>query len=102
MLEERGHKFVRYADNCNIYVKSSRTAERVMESCTKFLKGKLKVNSKESMTGRPHRAQASGIEPLSATRKEQGYGYMKSHLHGRKTSLKPSSVGNEAGVWKGY
>jgi group II intron reverse transcriptase/maturase len=39
MLEERGHKFVRYADDCNIYVKSSRAAERVMEGCTKFLEG---------------------------------------------------------------
>ena len=35
MLESRGHKFVRYADDCNIYVKSRRAAERVMESCTK-------------------------------------------------------------------
>jgi group II intron reverse transcriptase/maturase len=52
MLEERGHKFVRYADDCNIYVKSSRAAERVMESCTKFLEGKLKlkVNRKKSAT----------------------------------------------------
>jgi group II intron reverse transcriptase/maturase len=51
MREERGHKFVRYADDCNIYVKSSRAAERVMESCTKFLEGKLKlkVNRKKSM-----------------------------------------------------
>ena len=36
-LESRGHKFVRYADDANIYVKSRRAAERVMESCTQFL-----------------------------------------------------------------
>jgi len=55
MLEDRGHKFVRYADDCNIYVKSSRAAERVMESCTKFLEGKLrlKVNQEKSQTGSP-------------------------------------------------
>ena len=55
MLEERGHKFVRYADDCNIYVKSPRAAERVMESCIKFLEGKLKlkVNRKKSTTGSP-------------------------------------------------
>lgn len=36
MLESRGHKFVRYADDCNIYVKSRRAAERVMTNCVKF------------------------------------------------------------------
>ena len=55
MLEERGHKFVRYADDCNIYVKSPRAAQRVMEGCVKFLEGKLKlkVNLKKSATGSP-------------------------------------------------
>ena len=43
MLENRSHKFVRYADDCNIYVKSIRAAERVMESSTKYLEGKLKL-----------------------------------------------------------
>jgi len=54
MLEERGHKFVRYADDCNIYVKSQRATERVMESCIKFLETKLKlrVNRKKSKTGK--------------------------------------------------
>ncbi|MCL2688733.1 MAG: hypothetical protein FWE57_02645 [Chitinispirillia bacterium] len=43
------------ADDCNIYVKSARAAERVMESCTKFLEGKLrlKVNCGKSSTGSP-------------------------------------------------
>jgi hypothetical protein len=36
-LEMRGHKFVRYADDCNIYVRSRRVAERVMESIQSFL-----------------------------------------------------------------
>ncbi|MDR1587668.1 MAG: group II intron reverse transcriptase/maturase, partial [Treponema sp.] len=55
MLEERGHKFVRYADDCNIYVKSRRAAERVMEGCVRFLEGKLKlkVNRKKSAVGSP-------------------------------------------------
>ena len=53
MPESRGHKFVRYADDCNIYVKSRRAAERVMANCTKFLEGKLKlkVNRKKSQVG---------------------------------------------------
>jgi group II intron reverse transcriptase/maturase len=55
MLESRGHRFVRYADDCNIYVRSRRAAERVMESCTKFLEGKLRlqVNREKSQVGSP-------------------------------------------------
>jgi len=63
MLEERGHKFVRYADDCNIYVKSPRAAERVLSSCTKYLEGKLKlkVNSKKSSTGSPTKSKFLGF-----------------------------------------
>src|ERR1700674_269084 len=42
-LERRGHSFVRYADDCNIYVRSHRAGERVMASTTKFLVEKLKL-----------------------------------------------------------
>jgi RNA-directed DNA polymerase len=53
-LEKRGHKFVRYADDCNIYVKTQRAGERVMESVKAFLekKLKLKVNPKKSKVDR--------------------------------------------------
>jgi len=63
MLEERGHKFVRYADDCNIYVKSPRAAERVMAGCIKFLEGKLKlkVNQKKSTTGSPVKLKFLGF-----------------------------------------
>jgi len=63
MLEERGHKFVRYADDCNIYVKSLRAAGRVMEGCIKFLEGKLKlkVNRKKSTTGSPTKLKFLGF-----------------------------------------
>ena len=63
MLEERGHKFVRYADDCNIYVKSLRAAGRVMEGCIKFLEGKLrlKVNRKKSATGSPTKMKFLGF-----------------------------------------
>ncbi|WP_205842265.1 reverse transcriptase domain-containing protein [Natranaerobius trueperi] len=55
LLEGKGHKFVRYADDCVIYVKSKRATERVMISCTKYLeeKLKLKVNREKSNTGSP-------------------------------------------------
>jgi RNA-directed DNA polymerase len=54
-LERRGHCFVRYADDCNIYVKSKRSGERVMASITKYLltKLKLKVNDSKSAVDRP-------------------------------------------------
>ena len=44
-LEERGHKFVRYADDCNIYVKTKRAGERAMATITTFIEGKLKSES---------------------------------------------------------
>jgi len=54
-LERRGHKFCRYADDCNIYVQSRRAGERVLTSITSYLKRqlKLKVNRDKSAVGRP-------------------------------------------------
>ncbi len=45
-LEQRGLRFVRYADDCNIYVRSRRAGERVMQSITRFLTDKLKLKVK--------------------------------------------------------
>jgi RNA-directed DNA polymerase len=42
-LEGRGHKFVRYADDCNIFVRSQAAGERVMQSISNFIEGKLKL-----------------------------------------------------------
>lgn len=52
-LERRGHRFCRYADDCNIYVKSEAAGQRVMASVTEFLeqKLKLKVNRQKSAVG---------------------------------------------------
>lgn len=47
-LERRGHKFCRYADDCNIYVQSLRAGERVMSSLTKFLDKRLRLKINES------------------------------------------------------
>jgi RNA-directed DNA polymerase len=54
-LGKRGHRFCRYADDCNIYVGSRRGGERVMDSITRFLEGdmKLKVNREKSAVARP-------------------------------------------------
>jgi len=61
-LTKRGSRFVRYADDCNIYVKSKRAAERVMKSITKFIEGdlKLKVNTDKSKVDRPWRCKFLG------------------------------------------
>jgi RNA-directed DNA polymerase len=62
-LERRGHKFVRYADDCNIYVKTQRAGERVMERVKTFLekKLKLKVNPKKSKVDRAERVKFLGF-----------------------------------------
>jgi group II intron reverse transcriptase/maturase len=54
-LERRGHRFCRYADDCNIYVKSERAGQRVRQSITAFLEQrlKLKVNASKSAVARP-------------------------------------------------
>ena len=54
-LEKRGHKFCRYADDCNIYVGSKAAGERVLERVTRFLGKKLRltVNAAKSAVGRP-------------------------------------------------
>ncbi len=63
LLESRGHKFVRYADDCNIYVKTERAAKRVMASSVRYLEGKLKlkVNHKKSKVGSPMREKFLGF-----------------------------------------
>ena len=62
-LENRGHKFCRYADDCNIYVKSKRAGERVMENITNFIEGKLKlkVNISKSAVERPWKRKFLGF-----------------------------------------
>jgi RNA-directed DNA polymerase len=54
-LEQRGHRFCRYADDCNIYVGSQRTGQRVLQAITAFLEQglKLKVNASKSAVARP-------------------------------------------------
>jgi RNA-directed DNA polymerase len=54
-LEERGHRFVRYADDCDIYVQSERAGQRVMKSVSNFIERKLKlrINREKSAVARP-------------------------------------------------
>jgi RNA-directed DNA polymerase len=72
-LEKRGHKFVRYADDCNIYVRSARAGQRVMSGISRFIADqlKLKVNASKSAVDRPSRRTFLGFsftdDPAAAT-----------------------------------
>src|SRR5262245_56463856 len=63
-LERRGLRFTRYADDSNIYVRSRRAGERVMESLTRFIMSKLKlqVNQQKSAVARPWETEVSGLQ----------------------------------------
>jgi RNA-directed DNA polymerase len=62
-LERRGHRFVRYADDSNIYVRSERAGHRVMESVTRFITTQLKltVNVSKSAVARPQTRKFLGF-----------------------------------------
>lgn len=62
-LNKRGHKFVRYADDCSIYVRSEKSARQVVESITKYIEKKLrlKVNREKTKISRPTASQLLGF-----------------------------------------
>lgn len=62
-LGRRGHRFVRYADDCNIYVRSERAGQRVMASVTEFIEKRLrlKVNADKSAVARPEERHFLGF-----------------------------------------
>jgi RNA-directed DNA polymerase len=73
-LERRGLRFVRYADDCNIYIRTPRAGERVMESLTRFIerKLKLKVNREKSAVGRPRERKFLGFRLLGGKEVKRG------------------------------
>lgn len=81
-LERRGHRFVRYADDCNIYVKSERSGHRVKESVTRWIekKLKLKVNVAKSAVDRATR------------RKFLGYQYYRTKFRTLRLGISASSL----------
>ena len=73
-LERRGHRFVRYADDCNLYVGSERAGQRVMESVTRFITHRLqlKVNQAKSAVARP--GQRKFLDSASPVNENRGGG----------------------------
>lgn len=96
-LEQRGHRFCRYADDCNIYVGSKRTGQRVMHAITVFLEQrlKLKVNASKSAVARPwerkflgysmtwHKKPKLKIAPQSRKRLEEKIRRMQRQARGQ-------------------
>jgi hypothetical protein len=72
-LDRRGHRFVRYADDAKVYVRSERAGQRVMASLTEFIEGRLrlKVNEAKSAVARPEDRHFLGfrlrVDPQSGT-----------------------------------
>jgi RNA-directed DNA polymerase len=62
-LEKRGHKFARYADDCNVYVRSERAGQRVMKSVRRFITAKLRlrINENKSAVARPQERKFLGF-----------------------------------------
>jgi len=105
-LEKRGHKFVRYADDCNIHVKTKRAGERVLESVKEYLekKLKLKVNPKKSKVERATRAKFLGFSFWKrkgevyirlANRTKERFAEKIRHLTKRTRSGKMEDIVNE-------
>lgn len=63
-LAARGHRFVRYADDCNVYVRSERSGQRVMASLMSFIEKRLrlKVNAEKSKVARPQERTFLGLK----------------------------------------
>lgn len=99
-LERRGHKFCRYADDCNIFVKSKRAGERVMESISKYIERnlKLKVNKKKSKVDRPWKRTFLGFSYYFVRRKaniriaDKSYLRLKNRIREITSRRKPLSL----------
>ncbi len=101
LLASRGHQFVRYADDCNIYVKSRRAGERVLDNTEKFLENQLKVtvNRKKTQVGSPLRLKFLGFT-LGVSRNGA---YLRPHKVAKKRvirSLKKITKRNRSISWQ--
>jgi RNA-directed DNA polymerase len=115
-LEQRGLRFARYADDSNIYVRSRRAGERVMESITRFLISKLKltVNDKKSAVARPwdrkflgfsftaHREPKRRIAPKAIDRFKERVREITSRTRGVSIERMAEELNRYLRGWHGY
>ncbi len=115
-LERRGHRFVRYADDSNIYVRSRRAGERVMTSIKKFITRqlKLKVNEQKSAVARPRERKFLGfsftwerepkrrIAPKAIVRFKQRVRELTRRTRGVSVETMVAQLGRYLTGWRGY
>ena len=115
-LEQRGHRFARYADDSNIYVRSRRAGERVMKSITRFIttKLKLKVNEQKSAVARPWERKFLGfsftwgqepkrrIAPKAVLRFKEKVRELTSRTNALSMELMAKELTPYLQGWKGY
>lgn len=99
-LEQRGHRFVRYADDCNIFVRSEQAGHRVMESIKRFIEKRLRleVNAEKSAVARPEERHFVGFslrrEPLDGTVDVLLSKRSKDRIDNKIRALTPKRFGN--------
>ena len=115
-LERRGHRFVRYADDSNIYIKSERAGQRVKVSITRFLETrlKLKVNEAKSAVAQPWQRKFLGfsftrtprprrkIAPQALTRFKQRVAELTDRNQGRALGEVIERLALYLRGWRGY
>ena len=115
-LERRGLRFARYADDCNVYVRSRRAGERVMASITRFIttKLKLKVNEQKSAVARPwerkflgfsftwNRAPKRRIAPKAVLRFKEKVRELTSRTRGVSIERMAEELAQYLQGWLGY
>ena len=117
-LESRGHKFARYADDCNIYVRSERAGDRIMRSISGFIarKLKLKVNELKSAVGRPQKRKSLGfsftgdykapnrrkIAPKSLEKFKKRVRQLTNRNHSLSIEKRVENLSRYLRGWKGY
>jgi RNA-directed DNA polymerase len=115
-LERRGHRFVRYADDSNIYVRSQRAGERVMRSIKQFITEtlKLKVNEQKSAVARPGARKFLGfsftwqrepkrrIAPKAIARFKQRVRELTRRTRGVSVEVMVKQLGRYLTGWRGY
>jgi RNA-directed DNA polymerase len=115
-LTRRGLRFARYADDCNIYVRSRRAGQRVMESVTQFIttKLKLKVNQAKSAVARPWERKFLGfsftngrepkrrIAPKALARFQERVRELTRRTRGVSLEQMVAQLGRYLGGWRGY
>jgi len=102
-LESRGHKFCRYADDCNIYVKSRKAGARVMAGITRYIEGvlKLKVNRKKSAVDKPGRRKFLGFSFYIMKGKARNFVHAKSIQRFKEKVREITSRSNGRGMeWR--